>query len=655
MIRLRRLRLVGTSRNYEVSFLDPDGAVRPLSIIAGEISTGKSSVLEFTDYCLGGSRHPQHIEIRRQVRAALLELELSGQTYVIERPLFADEQSAWVHHCDLSGLEGPHKTAATVLSPVGAANSLSTLLLEHIGLDRMRLREAPTQQASRTDPLSFRDVMWLCFLPNNRLDSRQLLQEQHHMRELKLRQVIEVLFGVHDQQLAALGERLTALDEERRDQEREIESLQTFLREDEVPDRLTLEGRLAELDRRVTELRSRLSGVSARMRAETDFAEELRATYAKLRRESDVRAARVRDRDTLLRRLLPLRGQYAEDETKLVFFGEAKRLFDPLRVTTCPSCLQELPAPAGIEPDQTCSLCRQELRSAEDESIDVEAERAALRLRLRAIDAYIDEVEEELAKAHAEQRLSAEREAAAQAQLDSDLAAKLSPFVAERDLLVTQREAAGAERRDTERQVRWLDALDRRRLQVLQLSERITQLREEIKGLQANRPSRDSVVAALSRRFEEVLKAFGFPKLHDPEGPYLDDRFVPYVRGGRYSDIGSTGALTLIALAWQLSIFETAFEQGDPHPGFLMIDSPQKNLAGDVSAPARTSGDEFRDPAIVQRVWDHLARWSAGPGREAQLLVVDNVPPASVFDAIVARYSGRADEPPYGLIDNEVS
>lgn len=424
MIRIRRLRLVGTSRNYEVSFLDLNGSVRPLSIIAGEISTGKSSVLEFIDYDLGDSAHPKHVEIRRQVRTALLEVDLSGETYVIERPVFGDEQTVWVHRCDLDGLDEPHETKPTVLSPVGDLNSLSTFLLEHIGLDRIRLREAPTQQASRTDPLSFRDVMWLCFLPNRRMDNRQLLQEQHYMRELKLRQVIEVLFGVHDQQLAALGERLSALEEERRDQEREIESLQTFLREDEVPDRLTLEGQIVEVDRREAELRERLSSISARMRAETDFGEQLRASYAELRRESDVRAARVRDRETLLRRLLPLRGQYAEDETKLVFFAEAKRLFDPVRVTTCPSCLQELPQPASIEADQTCSLCRQEVRGGEDESMDVDAERAALRLRLRAIDAYIDEVEAELATARADQRRSAEREAAAQAQLDSDLAAK---------------------------------------------------------------------------------------------------------------------------------------------------------------------------------------------------------------------------------------
>ncbi len=36
--------------------------------------------------------------------------------------------------------------------------------------------------------------------------------------------------------------------------------------------------------------------------------------------------------------------------------------------------------------------------------------------------------------------------------------------------------------------------------------------------------------------------------------------------------------MTLVALAWQLTIFEEAVESGVGHPGFLLIDSPQKNL-----------------------------------------------------------------------------
>jgi hypothetical protein len=51
------------------------------------------------------ARHP---EIQRQARSALLEVELSGETNVIERPLFSTEQLACVHRCSMDDISRPH-------------------------------------------------------------------------------------------------------------------------------------------------------------------------------------------------------------------------------------------------------------------------------------------------------------------------------------------------------------------------------------------------------------------------------------------------------------------------------------------------------------------------------------------------------------------
>ena len=104
-LRIRGLRLVGPQRDYNVDFTDDAGAVRQLSLIAGEISTGKTSILELIDYCLGAKEYPEHDEIIANVRSARLWIEareavrqedadpqdleeafISAQ-YVIERPV----------------------------------------------------------------------------------------------------------------------------------------------------------------------------------------------------------------------------------------------------------------------------------------------------------------------------------------------------------------------------------------------------------------------------------------------------------------------------------------------------------------------------------------------------------------------------------------
>jgi hypothetical protein len=647
-VRIRRLRLVGVSQNYDVSFLLGDGP-RALAVVAGEISTGKSSVLEFIDFCLGASGYPKHPEIRRQVRSSLLEVELSGEISVIERGLDSDGV-AFIHACGLDAMSLPHGKTMHPVSPPGDPQSLSTHLLEHCGLAGISLREAPTKADSRTDPLSFRDVMWLCYLTNHRMDGRQLLHEANYMQNIKLKQVIEVIFGIHDDQLAQLTDSIATAQERRRRLDAEIKALDRFLVEQDVPTVMELEPIAARVTSELALVDREIEEIGASMLASSSFADQLRKDYAAAHRETASINAQVRDRDTLLSRLMPLRGQYTEDEKKLVFYQEVKSLFDPLRISVCPSCLQPLDAPATID-DGNCSLCGRVVAAGED-PIDVAAELDSVRARRREIDKYISEVENNLVAAQQEVRRAATVENQIQSRLDATVAQTLAPFVAQRDDLLKRRERLASEAKEAERLLKLHAGLVARRDTLAKLEEALGSLRERARQLQENRPSREAVVGDLSDRFARILSDFTFPKLDDPSPPFIDSNFVPHVRGNSYRDIGSTGALTLISMAWFMAIFERAIQTGAPHPGFLMIDSPQKNLTPRADSQVE---DDFADPAIVSRVWGRIISMTSDASKGSmQVLVVDNAPPSSANAHVVVRYGGRLGPTPYGLIENEV-
>ncbi|KQP53973.1 hypothetical protein ASF51_17760 [Agreia sp. Leaf283] len=110
----------------------------------------------------------------------------------------------------------------------------------------------------------------------------------------------------------------------------------------------------------------------------------------------------------------------------------------------------------------------------------------------------------------------------------------------------------------------------------------------------------------------------------------------------------SSGGQVLVSLAWMLAIFETAYETNEAHPGFLMIDTPQKNLGGLADEA------EFADIHLVERVYTHLERWLSNAGQGAQVLIVDNTPPSVAEANVVVRYTRDPQIPPFGLIDNEV-
>jgi hypothetical protein len=63
-IRILGLRLRGVRRDYVVDFTDDSDLGRDLSLIVGEISTGKTTVLEFIDYATG-HRDPRATRRRR--------------------------------------------------------------------------------------------------------------------------------------------------------------------------------------------------------------------------------------------------------------------------------------------------------------------------------------------------------------------------------------------------------------------------------------------------------------------------------------------------------------------------------------------------------------------------------------------------------------
>ncbi|WP_244215674.1 DNA recombination protein RecN [Kitasatospora purpeofusca] len=655
-IRIRRLRLAGIDRTYDVDFT-VDGRIRNLSVVAGAFSSGKTAVLEFIAYGLGAKRHPRHQEILRKVRSCLLEIELSGEPHVIERSVGEPSKIAYIRRGTID-TPGPGPAEARRLDPPGSPESLSTLLLSHCNLEGVQLREAPTQSESRTDPLSFRDLMWLAFLPNERVADKNFLFENDRMRKHKLRQVVDVVFGVHDDRAVELGNRIQALESRLNHAKSDLSAARAFVAEQDPTALDTNPSVDHPAEQELSEINNQLAEIDQHARAATDFATRLRRNHHQAAQEARRAAAVVRDRETQLARMMPLRAQYADDLLKLGMLAQAKQLFDPLRVTTCPACLSFLPTPPAAV-DGHCSLCRHELRNADGEltlgdaarlgapqedQLDVAAEIRSTKARLKEITAYIENLDTSLdtLKLQAEDARMKEEQAAA--ALDEATAPAVSSYLAARDDLHRQREHALRRFEQSRSTAKLQEGLAKRTAAVARLEGQLTALRDELRALGDAFLDRHAVIARVSDRFGTLLRSWQYPKLSLPR---INDDLTPFVRGESYHE-ASSGARTLLTLAWQLAVFEIAVESGAAHPGFLMIDSPQKNLGhgGQLDAV-------IADAVSIGDFYQHLGTWLADRGASAQLIVADNSPPPLVENDVVVRYSRSEDRPPYGLIDDE--
>ncbi|MFD8302869.1 DNA recombination protein RecN [Streptomyces sp. NPDC059690] len=653
-IRIRRLRLVGIDRNYDVDFTN-DGDVRRLSIISGAFSSGKTAVLEFISYGLGARRHPRHPEIMRKVRASLLEVELSGVPHVIERAVGEPSTSAFVRRGRLG--EAAASTAERrPIDPAGDPQSLSTLLLSHCGLEGVQLREAPTSSESRTDPLSFRDLMWLTFLTNERVADKNFLFENSFMRKHKLRQVVDVVFAVHDDRRIEIGARIRELESRLNRSRSELATARSFVEEQhtgsaDAQTRLVAERELADITRQ-------LEAIDAQARAATDFATQLRARHRSAAEKAQSAAAVLRDQETQLARMLPLRAQYADDLLKLGMLAQAKHLFDPLRVRTCPACLQPLQGPPHKDGGH-CSLCHHPVQSPSDpaalgsavdalappeERLDVAAETRATKARLKAITTYIEELEQTLATAEKRAADTALAEQRAAKALDEATGPVVSTYLSARDELHRQQIQVNRRIDELNTAAKLQEGLDKRSAKVAQQESQLQHLRDELASLGDAAVDRNQVLRDISRRYARLLTEWHYPKL---SMPHIADDLTPHVRGEPYQE-ASSGARTLITLAWQLAVFEVAVEKGAAHPGFLMIDSPQKNLGH-----GGTRDSLIADAVSIDDFYRFLRQWLQDRGDTAQVIVADNSPPDLVQENVIVRFSRDEEHPPYGLIDDE--
>ncbi|MEO3821208.1 DNA recombination protein RecN [Plantactinospora sp. B24E8] len=677
-IRLRKLRLAGatgTGRHYDVSFMDSrDEAWRGLSVIAGPSQTGKTSVVDFVRYCLGDDEHPQHPEVLAHVRSAMLESELSGHVTTIERVAAGPPSSfASLWKAPLRALEEAVELRLPT-EPPSDPSGLSQALLAACGLDNVDLPVAPKQEKSATQILSIRDLFRVMYLPNERLDSKNLVFEHSNfMIRQKFSQLIDVIFDVHDAagtDLAAKAQRAT---EAAREAERVAASLRTLVQAEHPLGSLVLESDRDEARREARELTAQLAEVDQTHMSRDNTLTDMRRKLEALKNEARLAAIRVRNRESLMERLAVLRGQYADDKKKLTFLKEAERVFNPLHVSICPACLSAL----DIAPSVTagsCSLCGhnvtvedgalllgkvadaaessidRELPKADDED-GIEHTLAVIQAELRATSRRLDEITDYWNRLDDDLKVLRSAQEAADAAVESAAAALNqavnlpAPYLAGRDDLTRRRGEALLRRQNAESGLRLWARVQAADENAQRLAGQAAQLRAERRE-STNRPDRAALIALLSQRFGEILSHMGYPKLSQP---YLDDRLMPHVRGLPYT-AASSGGLVLISLAWYLTVWEVAHERQANAPGLLIIDSPQKNLGH----KAREDDPDFADARLVENFYRHVKQWLATNGVGAQLVVVDNSPPAIVKDDVVVRYTRSAETPPYGLIDNAV-
>ena len=633
---LIRLALVVPGGSYDVRFKSG------VDIIAGPISTGKSSILQLIDYAFGAPRRPTYEEIA-ECSDVLLECLIAGEVLTVRRSLHSQNTKARLYEGTIDeilsqGTEGREVWAAYHPSEP----TVSREVLHRLGLADIDMKTAPTQAASTVNVFSLRDLMHFIYVDQDRIDSqRNAFYEREAHIAIKWRATLDIFAGLHDQAQTAMSLSLQTAQTEHGRLVQYLANVRDFLRKAKLPEAPDLRARLEALATEHEQLLAR------RQLAHHATEEKLGERLELVKARDDVAARIAQDEarsDELIRtitQLSRLRIQYDREKSQLEFLSECQRLVGSLPVSRCPSCLQTIEATATAE---SCYVCHQTMPAASEEPISIEPRIAAVTRRSRDLDRYIVDLgneQQELKRLAAESRRDLDRLETTIERVASVATVPEMRRVMELDAAINAIESG---QRTAGEQLEFWGQVERARENLSAVEARVAQLRTELERLQRDRPSKDAIVADLSALFASILSRVKFPALRDVR---VDAHsYVPVVRGQHYGELSSRGAIALAVTGWHLAVLRYFAAHPGLFPGLMILDSPLSNVGHDAA------DHEFRDQQIVNAFYVVLADLDARLKR-TQLLICDNRPPSGTDSMVIVRFTGDETKGRVGLVGKE--
>ncbi|MCF6441702.1 hypothetical protein L1077_19895 [Pseudoalteromonas luteoviolacea] len=647
---LKQLVLVGHRKDYTVTFN------QGVNIIYGDADTGKSSILRVVYYLLGGKTSKLDHEITSSVKYAVLEIEINSAPYCIIRDLYNSSKDVDVYSCPYAKLEEnfPEKYASSVTKSTNEKKSLSDFLLEELNFPIVKLKQAPTKDNSETARLSFLDLFKYMYLNQDDVGSTHMLNIGNPVVEVKNREVLKYIFNVLDTNISDLEVDISTRVKEKSDLESQYRVISKFLSEIEFDQTSAIDEEITLIDELKEDLERQLKDLNNKMvsnnKLYSGLKEALDTINLDIKRFESVKSNAERN----IERFSRLSNDYLNDIQKLKAAAQAKVAIGKQKHTTsnCPICdntidLSDVSEEFDISQE---NKLKQELNSIVRRSKDLTVLIADNRKELEETNKTLSELYKEQFKA--------------KEYIDEELASSVTPFLAERDVLVKENAKLG------ERREKYLNALKVRNRQrsiaehIGRLESNITQLKGRLEEMLMNSPSMSSVLSGLATSLDLFLQNV---KINNQFGVSVSEKsFLPIVRNIEYRNINSGGLRTITSIGYLASIMGAKLNTNTNLPSLMMIDTVGKFLGktpedGAVDTDLKADEREgVSDPDKYKNLFESLldlAERFEENGKLCQIILVDNDLPPEVakkhsgFE--IAHYrSNGVNNLPIGLIDD---
>lgn len=604
--------------NFVVNFAES------ITYFYGKMGAGKSTILRLIDFCLGNEL-VETPALQQEFIGSDLNLFINGKYVLLSRDKGSNQVNAtWVPQETGESMNVIVPTKAPsdskIVIPNTTVQTLSDLLFFLSDMKPPKVRKSKIKDNTELIRLSFRDLMWYCYLDQDEIDSSffNLGRDEHEFKRLKSRDVMRLILGYHQENVAQLE---TDLFETRRRKSTLYETavrIHSFLGENNIADTTQIEFELHSLETDLRNKQLELHNLRNNLvRENSHVLEEYKQKARQQSRDLEQLSVAYNDITEQLSRRVKLQNEFNVAALKVSRSTIAQNLLRGVDFHCCPQCGQDIEE--RIVEDNTCKLCLQEYP---DDILNNDAEIIQVDLRNRQI-----ELKESIIRLE-RQRDAIERERIYIAEERSLNDKRINELEKEYD------SAYLAAARDIERQIGIIEGRKQELNNLLPLPMKIAQLYKEVEDLAANelrlkneldfaRRNAEldtSNLEELKSLFLENLTLVGFPgiSLNDLLEINTTD-FIPRITRfsedeiftTEFANLGSGGKKTIYKCCFILAIHRLAAKRNIALPSFLMIDTPMKNIS------------ERENKDIFEGFYNLIYMLYSGELKGKQLILVD--------------------------------
>jgi DNA repair ATPase RecN len=578
-----------------------------LNVIWGDMDSGKSSILNLIDFCLGGKDEFDYDEIKSKGRVVFLEVDLNGSLTTFERVLHHDDSVVRVYNSSFDNIDTVYPKVCSPSPSIEQPDGwVSDLILEKLNIPRVKIKESKFRDDATAYRLSFRDLMKLLYLKQTKVASENLMDAANGAILNKNIEIQKFVYGVHDDQLPELNLELQSNTKKLNELKTKTDNIREFLKS---TDSLTIDDKklsalrdsINNIDDEITKLTKEKSSASL---ISMEFKNQLKDFEVFLKSKKKKYEENKKKLDDLIR----LKSTYEHDLQCINIsfkFKTHKIETDKNLSFDCPLCESKLEIDSPVISEQ-----------------DVHIEVKSLKNRIQGCKGSIESLSTNQDSTLEDIRGLETTITTVRGNFDKDNISALSPLVETISTLHNSKKLVYSQLASIEKNIKLKNKLTESTDEMANKIRTISKIKTSIKEVEDKLEDIEDIVKSLSGEFLYLMR---HSKLLNNYGSSVDSKFLPKFRGREYSAISSGGVRTIMSVNLYLARLSYLIKKGGNLPTFLMLDTPGQNIGR--YARAKDNEDNLSDPAIYEEIYKQvikLEELSKKHSKNYQIIVVDN-------------------------------